>query len=129
LPGWREEWELLGFLPGPRLAGLLRAGLPADLDDSRTLEGAERWRKVRLAGLVIHGKEPEEDGAETLLDEFGLIDCDLPPGAEAPGEAELVLVEGTVEVIFGAPIVRASKISGWLPGVVSHPAAGASGAA
>src|SRR5262249_54080751 len=30
---WREEWELLGFLPGVPLMTLLRSALPADLDD------------------------------------------------------------------------------------------------
>jgi hypothetical protein len=60
-------------------------------------------------------------GSLTLLDEHGLVEVTLPAGVDAPAEAELVLVEGTVEVQYGAPLVRALKVSRVLPGAVPGP--------
>jgi hypothetical protein len=48
-------------------------------------------------------------------DEHGLVEAALPAGAEMPGEAELVQVEGTVEVQYGA-LLRAARVSRVLPG-------------
>ena len=47
----RDEWELLGFIAGPRLMSLFRSALPADLLTSRDLP-QYLGRRVRLAGLV-----------------------------------------------------------------------------
>jgi hypothetical protein len=113
---WCEEWELLGFLPGAAIMTLLRTALPADLDDSRAVEQAAAGSKVRLAVLVAYRDKAEGKAAPlTLLDEWGLVDADLPAQLEAPGEAGLVLVEGKVEHVFGAPIVRAAKVGRCLP--------------
>jgi DNA polymerase-3 subunit alpha len=122
------EWDLLGFAPGPPLLSLARRLLPPDLHDSRALP-LLAGRKVRLAGLVAHcreGTETRPAGALTLLDEHGLVEVALPAGVEAPGEAELVLVEGAVEVQYGAPLLRAARVSRVLPG--SAPVAGEVGA-
>jgi hypothetical protein len=105
---FRGEWELLGFLPGPALMTLLRSCLPASLDDSRSVEQAAPGSKVRLAGLVAQKGEGKPVPL-TLLDEWGMVDVDLPAGMEGPSEADLVLVEGKVESVFGAPVVRAAQ--------------------
>jgi hypothetical protein len=77
---------------------------------------------------VAHCKEATEAkaGSLTLLDEFGLVEVDLPPGGEAPAEAELVLVEGTVERAFGAPALKAARAGKLLPGG-AEPVAGLAG--
>jgi hypothetical protein len=113
-----EDWDLLSFATGPPLMSLARRLLPADQHDSRSLP-SPAGRKVRLAGLVAHGQERTEArpaGALTLQDEHGLVEVTLPAGVEAPGEADLVLAEGTVEVQYGAPLVRAARVSRVLPG-------------
>jgi DNA polymerase-3 subunit alpha len=71
---WREQWELLGFLPGPSLMSLARACVPAGLVDSRTL-GDRVGERVRLAGLVAVSKESgTETHSVTLEDEYGLVE-------------------------------------------------------
>jgi DNA polymerase-3 subunit alpha len=106
---WRAEWELLGFLPGPPLMTLLRSALPAGLDDSRSVEQAAPGSKVRLAGLVAQKGEGKPVPL-ALMDEWGMVDVDLPAGTEGPSEADLVLVEGKVESVFGAPVVKAAQV-------------------
>jgi hypothetical protein len=69
----------------------------------------------------------DQGGSLTLLDEFGLVEVDLPAGTEAPDEASLAVVEGVVEVVFGCPVVKAARAARWLPG--GEAIAGMAGAA
>ncbi|HLJ94996.1 MAG TPA: DNA polymerase III subunit alpha, partial [Gemmataceae bacterium] len=80
----RDEWELLGFVVGPRLMALFRPGLPDNLITSRELPDYS-GRQVRLAGLIATARHtPTADGRTmqfvTLEDEWGLIEVTLFPG-------------------------------------------------
>jgi hypothetical protein len=105
---WQQEWALLGFVPGPPLLGLVRAAAPAGLDDSRSLSGAT-GRKVRLAALVVVPEHRKQPGQSLLGDEWGLLSVQAASGTELPRRGA-VLVEGTVEMVFDAPLLRASGV-------------------
>jgi DNA polymerase III alpha subunit len=113
----RAEWEVLGFSCGPPMMALARRSLPLDLADGRVLRAAEQGRKLKLAGLVAAA-----DGSSlVLMDEYGLYDVETTPGVEQPDEAELVMVEGVVDVRHGAAVLKANKATGWHPGVIPMP--------
>ncbi len=112
----RDEWELLGFVVGPRLLSLFRPGLPGDLVTSRELPD-HRGRLVRVAGLVATARHtPTADGRTmqfvTLEDEWGLIEVTLFPGT-CPPVAYLTLgpylVTGVVEEQYGVLTVTARR--------------------
>jgi hypothetical protein len=74
-------------------------------------------RRLKVAGLVA-----ALDGSSlVVLAEYGLADVEATPGVEQPGEAELVIVEGAVDVRHGAAVLKASKVAGWHPGVIQMP--------
>jgi DNA polymerase III alpha subunit len=119
---WRDEWELLGWLPGAPLMHLLRPALPRGLADSRSLPDLV-GRKVRLAGLVGASKElrTEEGPLEfvTLEDEFGLAEVHVPPHPGEPdpeGQGPLVVAEGEVEERHGVPFLASARLERALPG-------------
>jgi DNA polymerase-3 subunit alpha len=110
----RDEWELLGFVVGPRLLSLFRLGLPGDLITSRELRD-RAGRLVRVAGLVATARHtPTANGRTmqfvTLEDEWGLIEVTLFPG-NCPPVAYLTLgpylVTGVVEEQYGVLTVTA----------------------
>jgi hypothetical protein len=118
---WREQWGLLGFLPGPLLMGLVRPLLPSGLADSRTLPNQD-GEQVRLAGLLCkalpeEGEPPPE--LLTLEDEYGVVDVRLSDVARETPVADLgplVLVEGRVMSGFGVPGLVAAGLQRPLPG-------------
>jgi DNA-directed DNA polymerase III PolC len=112
----RDEWELLGFVVGPRIMSLFRPGLPGDLITSRALPD-HRGRLVRVAGIVATARHtPTADGRTmqfvTLEDEWGLIEVTLFPGTCLP-VAYLTLgpyvVTGVVEEQYGVLTVTARR--------------------
>jgi DNA polymerase III alpha subunit len=112
----RDEWELLGFIVGPRLMSLFRPGLPGDLITSRELPD-HSGRLVRVAGVVATARHtPTADGRTmqfvTLEDEWGLIEVTLFPGTCLP-VAYLTLgpylVTGVVEEQYGVLTVTARR--------------------
>jgi hypothetical protein len=109
------EWEALGFCCGPLLMWLARQALPCDLADSRVLRCAESAARLQLAALVVSA----DRGTLALLDEGGLFESECGQGVELPGEAELVLVEGSVDVRHGLAVLKGARVSGWHPGVLS----------
>jgi hypothetical protein len=91
--------------------------LPWDLADSRVLRASESAARLQLAGLVVSA----DRGTLAWLDEFGMFESECALGVELPGEAELVLVEGSVEVRHGLAVLKGARVSGWHPGVsVKH---------
>jgi DNA-directed DNA polymerase III PolC len=111
-----DEWELLGFVVGPRLLSLFRPGLPGDLITSRELPD-HAGRLVRVAGLVATARHtPTTNGRTmqfvTLEDEWGLIEVTLFPGT-CPPVAYLTLgpylVTGVVEEQYGVLTVTARR--------------------
>jgi DNA polymerase III alpha subunit len=111
-----DEWELLGFVVGPRLMSLFRAGLPKDLITSRELPD-HTGRLVRVAGIVATARHtPTADGRTmqfvTLEDEWGLIEVTLFPGI-CPPIAYLTLgpylATGVVEEQYGVRTVTARR--------------------
>jgi hypothetical protein len=110
---WRDQWELLGFLPGPPLLGLVRACLPPGLSDSRLLPELAGQRG-RLAGLVAAEREGERSW--TLEEEWGLIDV-RQVGGDRPAEelGPVVVAEGVVEERHGVPVVVEARLSRPLP--------------
>jgi DNA-directed DNA polymerase III PolC len=117
---WRDEWDLLGFLPGPQLMSLVRACVSAGLADSRTL-AAHVGERVQLAGLVAAAKETAGAESLTLEDEYGLVEVRAAGGGDAD-LGPVVLVEGKVEVRHGVPVVVAGKLARPLPGACHGPA-------
>lgn len=111
----RGEWQALGFCCGPPLMQSARAALPADLVDSRSLRNPRQGERLRIAGLVTSA----EEGVRVLLDEFGLFDIETTPGIETPGEAELVLVEGVVDIRHGVCVLKGAKVTAWHPGILT----------
>jgi hypothetical protein len=123
-PAWREQWELLGFLPGPSLMSLARPLLRPGLADSRTLPDQD-GEAVRLAGLLC---QPLPDDGEpapefvTLEDEYGVIDARLAEESREAGAVDLgplVLVEGKVRLGFGVPCLVAARLERPLPGAAT----------
>jgi DNA-directed DNA polymerase III PolC len=111
-----DEWELLGFVVGPRLMSLFRAGLPKDLITSREVPD-HAGRLVRVAGVVAAARHtPTADGRTmqfvTLEDEWGLIEVTLFPGI-CPPVAYLTLgpylATGVVEEQYGVLTVTARR--------------------
>jgi DNA polymerase III alpha subunit len=109
-----DEWELLGFVVGPRLMSLFRPGLRMDLITSRDLPG-HAGRLVRIVGLVATARHtPTADGRTmqfvSLEDEWGLVDVTLFPGI-CPPVAYLTLgpylATGVVEEQYGVLTVTA----------------------
>jgi DNA polymerase III alpha subunit len=114
---WRDEWEVLGFLPGPALMSLVRACVPAGLPDSRTLHDRVGER-VRLAGLVA---APERPGADrrrvTLEDEWGPVDADVGgDDADLGALGPVALAEGDVQERHRIPMLEDAKLERPLPG-------------
>src|SRR5262249_22947962 len=103
---WRQEWELLGFLPGPPLMSLARACVPGGLADSRTLGGLAGQR-VRLAGLVAAERGGEQF---TVEDEWGLVEIEARAGMPE-GLGLLVLAEGRVADRHGVPVLVEARLS------------------
>jgi DNA-directed DNA polymerase III PolC len=110
----RDEWELLGFIVGPRLLSLFRPELPRDCVISRELSEYV-GRSVRVAGVVATARHtPMADGRTmqfvTLEDEWGLIEVTLFPGS-CPLVAYLSLgpyvATGVVEEQYGVLTVTA----------------------
>ena len=65
---------------------------------------------MKLAGQVAAA----DASPLVVLDEYGLADVTTTPGVEQPGEAELVLIEGVVDVRHGSAVLKASRVSdGW----------------
>jgi hypothetical protein len=95
---------------------LARQALPCDLADSRVLRGAESGAPLKLAALVVSA----DRGTLALLDEYGMFESEIAPGVELPGEAELVLVEGSVDVRHRLAVLKGVKVSGWHPGMVGE---------
>jgi DNA polymerase III alpha subunit len=125
---WQQEWELLGFLPGPPLMPLLRAALSRGLSGSRALPDLV-GKRVRLAGLVDASKEVSTDTGPleliTMEDEWGLFDVRLPPTARVSDPTDLgplVVVEGTVEERYQVQTVVAASLERPLPGGSTAPA-------
>jgi hypothetical protein len=116
---WKEEWSLLAFLCGPPLMALLRACVPPELPDSRSLL-AHAGHRVRLAGLLApaRGDPPADEQTEfTVEEEWGLVEvC----GAEAASSPEslgpAVVVEGKVEERYGVAVVTDARLERLLPG-------------
>jgi DNA-directed DNA polymerase III PolC len=113
---WRDEWETLGFLPGPPLFALFRPLLPADLVASRDLP---RYvgRHVGVAGLVATARATQTKHGQTMLflsleDEWGLSDVTFFPG-RFPAATYLglgpYLVWGRVEEQFGVVTLTATR--------------------
>jgi hypothetical protein len=115
---WREEWERLGFLPGPPLMGLVRPHLPSDLADSRTLLGLA-GEGASVAGFLIAAKEFEGERGTvsflTLQDEFGLVEARLSGELPEAGIGPFVAT-GRVEDQFGAAVLAASRLERFVPG-------------
>jgi DNA polymerase III alpha subunit len=109
-----DEWELLGFVVGPRLMSLFRPRLPKDLTTSRELPD-HMGRLVRVAGLVATARHtPTADGRTmqfvSLEDEWGLVDVTLFPGTCPPHPYLTLgpyLVTGVVEEQYGVLTVTA----------------------
>jgi DNA polymerase III subunit alpha len=114
---WREEWEHLGFLPGPPLMVLFRPLLPKDSQDSRLVTANYVGRSIRLAGLVATGRHTETKNGEemqfiTLEDEWGLVDVTLFPRLCPPVPHLGVgpyIVEGDVDEQHGVLTVTARR--------------------
>lgn len=92
---------------------LARCAFPAAFEDSLSLQTAKQGEKLHLAGLVTS----PEDGVRVLLDEFGLFDVEVKNSKQTPGEAELVIAEGAVDVRHGVAVLKGAKVTGWHPGV------------
>src|SRR5262245_22516381 len=91
---------------------LARQALPWDLADSRVLGAVESGTRLELAALVVS----QDRGTLALLDEWGLFESEFTPGSSILGEAELVLVEGCVDVRHGPAVLKGARVSGWHPG-------------
>ena len=110
---WRDEWELLGFLPGPPVMSLMRPSLPPGIADSRGLLRLA-GQKACLAGLLAAArssaaKPGEEPQGVTLEDEWGLVEVECRPGAVGPTGMGPWLVEGTVVDRHGMPVLAVSE--------------------
>ena len=120
----REEYRILGFLPGPPLIKLFRAHLPPDRIFSNELT-AHRGKIVRVAGLVATARNTNTDAGKpmqfiALEDEHGLVDVTLFPGA-CPLIPYLTagpyIATGVVEEQYGVLSVTASKFELVQPGM------------
>jgi DNA polymerase III alpha subunit len=123
---WRQEWELLGFLPGPPLMSLVRASVPPGLADSRRLP-ALAGKRLRLAGLVAATREaaPGTDAAAlTLEDEWGLIEVEGHGNADPATVGPVVVVEGEVQERYGVPVLVNARLTRPLPGTLAEPPPG-----
>jgi hypothetical protein len=102
--GWRS------VSPAQNLASTIRERIAKPL-----LRAAESGARLKLAALVASSADR---GTLALLDEWGLFESVCAPGVELPGEADLVLVEGSVDVRHGLALLKGARLSGWHPGVV-----------
>src|SRR5262249_19760099 len=80
----RDEWQVLRFVPGPRLMARFRPRLRPDLVPSVELP-RYHGRRIRTAGVVATGRFAyTEKGLEmqfiTLEDEWGLMEVTIFPG-------------------------------------------------
>jgi DNA-directed DNA polymerase III PolC len=120
----REEYRILGFLPGPPLITLFNAHLPPDrifTDELPRYHGQE----VRVAGLVATARNTNTDAGKpmqfiTLEDERGLVDVTLFPGS-CPLIPYLTagpyVATGLVEEQYGVLSVTASRFELVEPGM------------
>ncbi|MFL5240930.1 MAG: DNA polymerase III subunit alpha [Gemmataceae bacterium] len=124
----REEYRILGFLPGPPLITLFRAHLPPDRVFSHDI-AHHRGQVIRVAGLVATARNTNTDAGKpmqfiTLEDEHGLVDVTLFPGS-CPLIPYLTagpyIATGVVEEQYGVLSVTASKFELVQPGMEAEP--------
>jgi DNA polymerase III alpha subunit len=120
----REEYRILGFLPGPPLITLFNAHLPPDRIFTHELPHYH-GKEVRVAGLVATARNTNTDAGKpmqfiTLEDEHGLVDVTLFPGS-CPLIPYLTagpyVATGLVEEQYGVLSVTASRFELVQPGM------------
>jgi DNA-directed DNA polymerase III PolC len=120
----REEYRILGFLPGPPLITLFRAHLPPDRIYNDELP-QHLGKEVRAAGLVATARTTNTNAGQpmqfiTLEDEHGLVDVTLFPGS-CPLIPYLTagpyVATGIIEEQYGVLSVTASRFELVEPGM------------